>query len=362
MPTPVITNNVLGWAFQTSFVNNVKRPSQFLKQLYFEGREQNVPTESIEYSFKEGDRLLAPFVEVNGEAVSVGGRSVTFANISAPNIKLKRAMDAYNSLLRRLPNTDVFITGGDAVLRARMEAVAEDTEFMEDMILNREEWMVAKMLTDTTSGSINLEYAVAEKANFKITIPRHTDMTVALTGGAAEWDDNTGAGIKGDFMKVKRAFSKHLNRTARICIMGSGASDLFLGADSVVALLDKRNVSAGTLELINQFNDMGAIYLGTFCGIPCWEYSREYIDDITGAATPFIPANVAVFLSGGNNEGKMVYGAIPDHDAMDQGLLMSKRFAKSWKIPDPSSQVQLLQSRPLPLIRQPNAHYVLTVT
>ena len=105
MPTPVITNNVLGWAFQTSYINNTKRPSQFLKQLYFEGREENVPTESIEYSFREGDRLLAPFVEVNGEAVSVGGRSVTFANISAPNIKLKRAMDAYNSLIRRLPSS-----------------------------------------------------------------------------------------------------------------------------------------------------------------------------------------------------------------------------------------------------------------
>ena len=365
MPTPVITHNQLGWAFQTGSVNNIKLPSSFLTTLYFQGREETLPTESVECSYKEGERLMAPFVEVNAEAIPVGGRSTTFANVSTPNIRIKRAMEAYNVFLRRQPGTGLFINGGGVVAAARQAAILEDASYMVELVENRLEWMVAQMLNDNTSGFINLSYQAVDRANWKVSIPRKTAMTVSLAGGSAEWDDTVngavGGGIAADFHRVKEAFSEHNNSAPEVCVMDKQAAALFLASPAVKDILDKRNVSAGVLEMQSQFNESGAIYLGTFCGIPCWEYARGYVDD-TGAAANFMAANTAVFIGSGRRDGKIYYGAIPDHDAFEQGLFVGKRFSKSWKEQDPSIYVQLLQTRPLPMIRNPNAHYVLTVT
>lgn len=358
MPTPVITNTQLGWAYQTGFVNRVKTPSQFLTRLAFAGRERTLPTESAELSFREGERLLAPMVEVNAEAVPVGSRSTTFANISTPNIRIKRPMEAYQVFLKRQPGSDVFISGGAAVARARTQAMAEDSIYMVEMVDNRLEWMVSQLLTGNTSGSMSLEYQVEDRANWKVTVPRSTDMTRTLAGNDV-WGGTTDD-IKKDFRTVKRAFSKHGVGSPSVCVMDDLAADQFLANSEVQDLMDKRNVDAGNLTLQSQFNDEGVIYHGNFSGIPVYEYSREYVND-AGSAASFMPDNTAMFLSrSGLRDSRVLYGAIPDHDAFDQGLFQGKRFSKSWKEKDPSTHIQLLHTRPLPHVRQPNAVYVLT--
>jgi hypothetical protein len=370
MPTPVLTQSWLGWAYQTGFTNRVKTPSGFLTQLIFGGRERALPTESVELSFKEGERLLAPFVEVNSEALTVGARSTTFANVSCPNIRIKRPMEAYNVFNRRQPGTDIFIGGGEAVSAARAAAIAEDTQYMMDLIANRVEWMVGSMIGDITSGFMTLSYSVAEKANWRVRVPRDTGATITLSG-TAEWNDAVGTSrnVVADFHNVKRFFSKKINGTARVAIMDAKAADAFMKLSEVRDLLDKRNVDAGALKLQEQFNDQGAIYLGKFCGVDCWEYSREFVDEdgttkvFLGAQTSGSEAGRVVFLAQESafSDAEILYGSIPDHDAFEGGQFVGKRFAKSWKEPDPSVYVQLMQSRPLPFIRQPNAIVVMDV-
>lgn len=357
--TPVQTQNWLGWAWQSGFVNRVKRPSSFLKTLIFGGRSENLPTESVELSFREGERLLAPFVEVNSEAIPVGSRSTTFATVSTPNIRIKRPMEAYNVFNRRLPGSGVFISGGGQVARARRAAIAEDLEYMVDLIENREEWMVAQLIDSMDNGFLNLEYKVEDRASWRLRIPRSTDMDVTLTNS---WNGGgTGADIQGDTMFVKRLFSKHINAPLSTCVMGSTASDYFQKNTTVQNLLDKRNISAGALSLISQFNESGAIYLGRVFGVDFWEYSREYTDG--GSSAPFIDPTHAIWIAGGRAlaDSKILYGAIPDHGAFEAGNFVGKRFSKSWKEEDPSVYVQLMQTRPLPYIRQPNAFVVMDV-
>lgn len=362
MPTPVITNTQLGWAFQTSVVENIRGPSQFLTTLIFGDREVPVPTESIELSYKEADRNVAPFVELNSEAIAVPGRSVTFANVSAPNMKMKRTMEAYQVALRRQPGTDVFIRNAQPVLAARAAAIAEDSEIMVNMAINRIEWMVAQMIAPTTpvSGYIELSYQVNERANFRIRIPRSTDMNATLLT-TARWND-TSPNIEGDVFGVKRIFAKWGNWPLATAILGSSASNAFRSNATIKADLDKRNLDAGRLTLISQFQDSGAIYLGNVYGVDWWEYSREYVDE-DGTSKPFIPADKAVFLAGGNamSDNTIFYGAIPDHDAMDQGLYVGRRFSKAMKTFDPSVYTQIFQTRPLPMIRRPNGIYILDV-
>lgn len=364
MPTPVITHGNLGWAYQTAYANRVKTPSSFLTQLVFGGREETLPTETIELSYREGERFLAPFVELNAEAIPVGTRSTTFANVSAPNIKLKRPMEAYNHFLRRQPGTGMFITSARQVAAARQAAIAEDTLFMTELIENRVEWMVSQLVTGMTSGFMRLEYQVEDRANFRISIPRSTDMTATL-GSNTNWNGSA-PNIRNNVHAVKRIFSKHINAPLATCVMGSTAADYFMDNEEIRKHLDTKNVSAGALNLQAQFGENGAIYLGRIYGCDFWEYSREYNDGTSyapGSNVPFVGAEKAIFIAGGNalSDSKIYYGCIPDHDAFEQGSMQTKRFSKSWKEPDPSIFVQLMQTRPLPMIRQPNAIVVMDV-
>lgn len=364
MPTPVITNTQLGWAFQTSFLNNVKPKASFLTQLVFGGRETILPTESVELSYREGERFLAPFVEVNAEAIPVGGRSTTFANVSTPNIRIKRPMDAYQAFLRRQPSTGMFISGGGPVAAARNQAIAEDSLFMSEMIDNRIEWMTGQLISGTTDGKMVLAYEVQDKANWRVEIPRATDVDITLTS-TARWNDSA-PNVQNDFLTVKRVLSKHVNAAPTVAVMDSAAANALLNIAAVKTDLDRRNLDIGSLNLQAQFADSGAILHGTLYGIPIWEYNREYVDS-DGSTKLFLGGETTaqgrvVFLAqSALTDSTIFYGCIPDHDAFESGAFVGKRFAKAWKTHDPSVYTQLVQSRPLPFIRRPNAVVVMDV-
>lgn len=357
MPTPVLTNTMLGWAYQTEVINNILPTSSFLKNLMFGGRELTVPTESVELSYLVGDMKMAPFVKVNGEARMVGGRSKYFDNVSCPNIRIKRPMEAFQVLNKRQPGTGIFVSGGSQIMRARREAIAQDAQTMRDKIDVREEWMVAQLLTGTTAASMVLTYTDAEGDNFTVTVPRPHATDFVRNAGTA-WSSSTT--IELDFHKAKEVMSKYQRLVPNVCVMGATAAAEFITNAGVKALLDTKNVSAGAISLQNQFNESGAIYLGRFCGVECWQYAAEYDADTTGTSTPFIGAEQAIFLhTSPANKSVFYYGAIPDHDAMDAGLLETKIFSKAWKEKDPSVYVQLAHTRPLPHIRKTGAVLVL---
>lgn len=350
------TTGMLSWAYQTSVLSNIKPKSSFLKQLFFGGRSESLPTEVAELSYLEGHTEMAPFVEVNAEATAVKGNSVRFANVSTPNIRIKRPMEAYNVFLRRLPGTGIFISSGDVVQAARAAAIAEDMQTMSDMIERREEWMVAQMLNGRTSGYIELSYSSGEKANWKVSIPRDSTMVATVT---TSWATGN---IENDIHLAKKAMARYQQLTPNVCVLGSNASYLFRTNSTVRATLDTKNVSSGALDLTTQFDRSGVIYIGRFCGIEFYEYAAQYTADGTLAATDFISADHAIFLNTTANESKFLYGAIPDHGAFEQGSFVGQRFSKTWMENDPSVYVQLLQSRPMPMIRRPGAIYSLDVT
>lgn len=369
MPTPVITHTQLGWAYQTSFLNNVKPKATFLTQLVFGGRETILPTESVELAYREGERYLAPFVEVNAEALPVGGRSTTFANVSTPNIRIKRSMEAFQAFLRRQPGTNVFIDNGGPVTAARTQAINDDLLYMSDLIDNRLEWMVGQLISSTNDGKMVLAYEVQQNANWRIEIPRATDVDITLTS-TARWNDSA-PDLMADFLLVKRLLSKHVDSAPTVCVMDSLAATALLKAIKADAgwremFQAASNISTGDLNLQAQFGENGAIYHGRFMGIPLWEYGRQYVDD-AGATRYFLgggttEAGLAIFMAqGALNDSTVYYGAIPDHDAFDSGVAFTKRFGKSWKTKDPSSYTQLTQTRPLPFIRRPNAIVVMDV-
>lgn len=355
MPTPVITNNQLGWAYLSTVQSNIRPVTSFLKGLFFRGTPEFLPTESVELSYLNGDTEMAPFVEINAEAVPVSGNSVTFANVSCPNIRIKRPMEAYQVFLRRQPGTGIFINSGDQVAAARQAAIDEDQITMARKIERREEWMVSRLLTGVDSTYLKISYQVDEGANFTVSTPRPSGSVATVP---TTWATSTT--IKMDFHNAKIQMAKTGNMPTDV-VLGSTAAANFIQNSTVLATLDNKNVNAGVQTLITQFSESGVIFLGTFMGVNVWQYVGTFVADGTGTVTPYVGDELAVFLDTdpARNAAKFYYGCIPDHDAFEQGSFVGKVFSKSWTTKDPSIRTQLTHTRPLPHIRKPGSVYVL---
>ena len=368
MPLPVTTHDMQTWAFLTGAINEVDPAASFLTQLLFPN-EQLLPTEVVELSYRDGARKLAPFVHINGQAKIVPGRGATFANVATPNIALQRPMEAYESLLRRMPGTPVFV-GSDNVMQAYRDAIAEDVQIMSDLITNRTEWMCAQMgtyckITYTPSAPDQ------EQDIFDVTVPRPAAFggnTGNVLTGNFRWEhtsatEGTTSDPLEDFQNAKYVMAKK-GHIPTMVVMGRRAAHGFMKHSKVRNILSTiGNINVGSITFQEQYTAQGALLLTRdFAGLPVWEYSRTYTDD-AGNEQFFLDQDAVLFISAtGVANNVIYYGAIPDHDAIENGTLMTKRFSKSWKIPSPSSRMQLAQTRPLPFTRRPSGIYTLIPT
>ena len=100
-----------------------------------------------------------------------------------------------------------------------------------------------------------------------------------------------------------------------------------------------------------KLNDIG---LRIECDI--WGYEEWYVDEQDGLEKPMIPAN-KVFLGNPRAETQFLYGAIRDVHA----LAAVPRFPKQWIVEDPSQNMLMVQSAPLPLVKRVDAFMTATV-
>lgn len=342
----VETNELLEWSSLTAIVNEIKSPNQFLKRSLY-GDHETKPTEKVEIGVLIGGRKIAPFVRKNAEALMVDGHSERFDVVEAPNIRIKRAFTPSELLFKRRPGTVIFSPGGQTQMQAAEQHVARDMARMADMITNAEEWLCALTLRNVIS------YSVSEEENFTITFGRPNAHAVNLV---TTWDDvdPQAPTPDEDFFTAKKLIHDEVGLPVTDAIMGSEAGTQFRRLMKAQPTLDKLYVDAGRFTLQEQFNQDGVIFLGVFCGIRCWQYSRSA--DLNGTDTPMIRAKYVEFVANvPAAEFRLYYGAIADMDAFEGRMFQSERFAKSWKEPDPSQWIALLNSRPVPVPRRPGA-------
>lgn len=335
----------LTWQTLTGTINEIKPNAALLQNLMF-GRERTLSTETIEIGYLTGGRETAPFVRVNGEAIPVQGHGEKFALVKAPNIRIKTNLEPYEIMTRRRPGTVIFPTTGSQI-SAMQQYIALRQQRMLDMIVNTKEHLCSQAI----QGQIS--YQVEDGENFQITYPKAASHTITAS---PYWDDNGSppGNPETDFRTVKRLMAEDVGLTPTIALFGQEASDAFMANDIVRTLLDTRNYAAGALTIESQYTDAGAIYLGRFAGIPCWEYSRQV--DVDGTATDMIRSEYVEFLNTSPAaENVMYYGAIPDMKALQGRRFIGKLFSKSWEEEDPSVRILLAHTRPLPVPRKPNS-------
>lgn len=334
----------LKWQSLTAAINEIKSPNSFIKNLLF-GRHQTFPTESVEVGLLTGARDMAPFVRKDGEAILVGGLGESFRTVGFPSIRIKRPFTASELLFGRRPGTVIFPTKGQQ-LSAIEQHIARDLQHMADMIANAEEWLCAQALTGEIS------YTAADEAHFVVTMPKPTGHTLNV---AATWGTAATATPGVDFLAAKRLMHEEHGLPVTDALLSKAAAANFIKIAEVKELLDNRRILIGDLDLRRQFEASGALYLGEIYGVRVWEYGRAVILP-DGSSEDLIRANYAEFVCARPEaDNQMYYGAIPDMKALQGRLFQGERFSKSWMQEDPSVLMQLVHSRPLPVMRRPGS-------
>lgn len=330
----------------TAAVNEVKSPLSFLKNLLF-SNEQTVPTVDVELSTIRDGRSMAPFVKRDGAAIMVDGDSEDSRIVKPAHIRIKRALSPSDLLDKRRAGFGIHMNA--AQLNSQMRSyLAREMSGMLRKVANAEEWLSAMALQGVIS------YESEEGVSFEIDFGRSADMSITLTG-ADLWTASTSHPAD-DFLTASELLNDKVSGRASAVVLGSEARAAFLGNAEVLAQLVYRgeNIRQGQLDRMQSFRDDGALYLGEFVhGTQVWAYSRQ-ITQADGTVVDLVRPEYAEFVwLSPEAERVMYYGGIRDMKAIGAGrVLESKRFSKSWEVEDPSAQMMLIESNPVPCLRR----------
>lgn len=341
------SQDYLKWTSLTATVNKIKGPARFLKDLLF-GREETLQTDKVEIGTISSTRDIAPFVRSGSEAVLVGGLTRTIANVSTPNIRLKRSFKSADLLYGRRPGDVILVPGsGNQVRNSAARYIAEELMELENKIRNAEEYMASRMLQGSFA------YSVAGQENITITVPRASAHNITLS---AFWDGGSATPHQ-DIYTVKALHSADDEPAPTDMVLGSEATTTFLSlVEAGTVKLTNRDgtLTAGAATLVTQFQDSGAIYLGSISGLDIWGYPRTAT--LNGASVDMVRPKYAEFFNRNSTLSDRVtyYGAVED-TVLQGRRLQGRRFSKSWEIQDPSSIMYLEASRPLCWMRRPDS-------
>jgi Phage major capsid protein E len=346
----------LKWTSLTKAVNLIQSPNQFLKRNVFKNHV-TLNTEVVEIDQFTASRVAAPFVRKNGEAILVGGVNENFNVVEATNIRLKRPFTPSELLFNRRPGITVFPEDGD-IQQAINQHIALDMQNIANLITNAEEYLC----TNAMQGEITYSVSDAEVFTVNFNLPAANSVTLAVF-----WDDpvTDAPTPEEDFLAMKRIVAQGPAQLAITdVVMSQTAATGFLSTirKQKLLLLQGLGVEVGLPTLNNDFNTQdGVVFLGTFCNVRVWEYSRTVT--LNGVTTSIIPSGYAMFFCNSEAaENVLYYGAIPDLATFGALPIKSERFSKAWINEDPSVYYCLVHSRPVPVPRKISSIVIAKVT
>ena len=274
-------------------VENMPKPKTFLYDLLFTDRE-NIDVQEVQIEFKNGRRLIAPFVDrfINGQEMpkeSFSGRTFKPYKI-AP----KRNFTADELLFERVAGENPFLSDDPETKRSKK--IAATLEEQTEQIHRRLEYMASDVLYNLTLTVDGV--GVKDVVKFHDNNPREHYTTLTLT-----WDQPTADPI-GDLKGQLREISRVGGTRPSVIVMDPGASDLFMNNAKVKELMNLKNYFVGEVKPETEGVN-GAIYLGTLSslGLDIYEY-QEFYDKIkdngTTETVSLIPENTVLFAPKGN--------------------------------------------------------------
>lgn len=343
------SSDVLSWSTLTAAINEMKSPQDFIKNRIF---RRNVPVETrdVELSVLRRGRRMAPFVKRNGSALMTASGSEEFKLVRPAHIRIKRAVTTGELVEKRRAGTSIF-PGADGIQQAIREFLAREQGMLLDDVTNSEEYLCAQAIR----GSIS--YSNLDEESFQVDFQRSASHDITLTG-ADLWSAPTTAKPSRQFLAASKLINDDVSLVPDLVLMGEDAAAAFLETDEAKALLRgfNNNLMLGSIDLTAQFQESGAMYLGTYTqSVQIWTYGRS-ITLPDGTVFPLVrPDRVEFISTSPAAQHTVYYGAIEDVSLFEGRLLQAQRFSKSWIEQDPPARMLLVESNPLPCLRRPDS-------
>lgn len=321
-----------------------KPPRSFLLDKFFSASE-TFDSEHVDIDIWKGKRRLAPFVSPTKEGKVIERIGYKTNSYKPPYIKPKMVTTAAD-ILKRPMGTHIYGSNMSPMQKAAQQ-LGKDLGTMDDMILRREEWMAASVLT---SGQVRcIGEGIDETVNFMMEASH-----LPVLAGTALWSDHTNAKPLDNLRAWKRMIAKDSGVNPTDVIMSTDVYDNFLACDQITGsenLFDIRRVILGQIN--PQDVGGGVTYIGriTELGLDLWTYEEWYVDEYDkDTEKPMIPEGKLI-MGSPNAYARRLYGAIKDLKAT--GAV--RRFPKSWEEDDPSARFVMVQSAPIPALHQVDA-------
>jgi hypothetical protein len=268
-----------------------------------------------------------------------------------PYIKPKKVTTA-EDILKREMGQHIYGSNMSPMQKAA-QRLGKDLAELDDMILRREEWMAAQVLT---TGKVRCQGdGIDETIDFLMEAEH-----LPVLAGAALWSATTTAKPLQNMRDWKRLIAKDSGVNPTDVIMSPDVYDAMLYTDEVKGtnnLFDNRRIMLGQIEPRDVGG--GVTYIGriTELGLDLWTYEEWYVDEFDEETEkPMIPTGKLI-MGSPNAYTRRLYGAIKD--LKSTGAV--RRFPKSWEVEDPSARFVMVQSAPIPALHQVDAFLCATV-
>lgn len=270
----------------------------FLRDTFFSGRDFP-PTSTVEFDFRRGRRKMAPFVAplVGGKVMERQGYETRF--FKAPRIAPVRAL--------RTPDLEPRLMG-EHIYAGRTEAdraadlLAEDSEFLDEAISRREEWMCRQCLlngkiTVTAENGYQQVINYLEYGSPAADANNHFPITI-------KWDQASSDPLL-DLQNARLDTIKRSGIAPNVALFGTNAAAVFTRNASVKDLLNNRRYELGAIT--PTITDDAVMRFGIVPGLELYTYA-EYFEDDAGQLFPMLPPDLVMLIST-NVQNKIVYGA-----------------------------------------------------
>lgn len=315
-----------------------KRPPKpgLITSLFFKSQQPKA-TDKFELHVETVQRRIVPLVSNVEGASIVQGRSAEVLLAKAPRIRLKRPFAAEEAL-----RATVGMTPYDTSVNPIEAAIAKQMQDFRDDIEYTIEFMAAQL---ATQGKLTMRDMVEGKVKtiYELDLDRNTAHKIDVSAAGTKWNGTSGK-IRKNVQAWSLLIAAATGQGATDLILGTDVVDVFLSHSDVEKRLDNRNINTGQLTLSVQ-----TLYLGRWNGLDVWSYPYSMTDRV-GETLPLVAPDS--ILLGTRDAGQDIEWGLP----LDRKCTgPTDFFAKTFEEEDPSAVWALVESRPLPWTKNPDA-------
>ncbi|MFP7469994.1 major capsid protein [Niallia taxi] len=314
-------------------IHQMLSPHSFLKDTFFPKPETQL-TETIEFDFKKGKRVMAPFV-----APRIGGKVVDRQGFTTKSLKTGKIAPeriiTIDDVNKRSLGENIYSQRTPA--QRAQQLLAEDLIDLDDQILRREEWMCREVLLNgkvTMSGE-----------GFEQQVDYNFTNKVALSDGE-KWSDYENSDPITYLKEQRLKIIKATGMTPDILVLASNVVDTFINHPKVKEMLNLLRLNIGSIE--PSIKSEAVTFVGKLpaLGIEIYSYDEWYLDDNL-VEQPMIPNNHIIM--GVSKKNRIIYGAVTQYENKKLVTIEGTRVPKYLLDEDNEVQKLRLTSRPVPV-------------